>query len=124
MMNGIRMEYANTQAMMRQKNQMNAVGTAGVEESEKKQRKLEEERKSIQNSLLLMKTTSGDSVGSEESIKILERKLEEIDSRIKAGEKETPEVLAEEKKTTQEDGRFRIKNNFDVYETYRKQTIQ
>lgn len=120
MMNGIRMEYANTQAMMRQKNQMNAVGTAGVEESEKKQRKLEEERKSIQNSLLLMKTTSGDSVGSEESIKILERKLEEIDSRIKAEEKENPEVSAEEKKTTQEDGGFRIKNNFDVYETYKK----
>ncbi len=47
-----------------------------------------------------MKTTSGDSVGSEESIEFLERKLVEIENRIKTGEKETSKVPA---------------NNFDVY---------
>ncbi len=120
MMNGIRTEYANTQAMMRQNNQMNPADAGRTDETEKKRRELKEERKSIQNSLLLMKTTSGDSVGSEESIKILERKLEEIESRIKAEEKENPEVLAEGEKITQENGGFRIKNNFDVYETYKK----
>lgn len=81
MMNGIRTEYVNPQTMMRQNSRINSVNAGGKEETEKKQRALEGERKSVQNSLLLMKTTSGDSVGSQESIELLEKSLR----RSKAG---------------------------------------
>lgn len=100
MMNVLGTGHFNPQAALGRGSQMNPVNTGAAEESEKKQRTLEEEKKAIQNSLLLMKTTSGDSVGSEESIEFLERKLEEIENRIKTGEKETSKVPA---------------NNFDVY---------
>lgn len=115
MMNGIRTEYVNPKALMRQNSQMNSVNGDRTEENEKKQRELEEERKSIQNSLLLIKTTSGDSVGSKESIELLERKLEEIESWIKAGEKERSEIPAEGSRAVQENQEFMIRNNFDVY---------
>ena len=100
MMNVLGTGHFNPQAALGRGSQMNPGNTGEAEESEKKQRTLEEEKKAIQNSLLLMKTTSGDSVGSEESIEFLERKLEEIENRIKTGEKETSKVPA---------------NNFDVY---------
>ena len=115
MMNGIRTEYVNPKALMRQNSQMNPVNGDRTEENEKKQRELEEERKSIQNSLLLIKTTSGDSVGSKESIELLERKLEEIESWIKAGEKERSEIPTEGSRAVQENQEFMIRNNFDVY---------
>lgn len=115
MMNGIRTEYVNPQTMKRQNSRINSVNADGKEETEKKQRALEEERKSVQNSLLLMKTTSGDSVGSQESIELLEKKLEEIESRIRAGEKEKAETLPEEGTTVQGDKGFTQGNRFDVY---------
>lgn len=115
MVNVLRTEYVNPQAALRQSSQMNHSNMNMAEENEKKQRMLEEERKSVQNSLLLLKTSSEDSVGSEKSIKLLERKLEELDSQIKAGKKETAEIPAEDGKAGQENQGFMIKNNFDVY---------
>lgn len=115
MMNVLRTAYVNPQAAMHQNSQMNPVNVNMAEDSEKKQRALVEERKSIQNSLLLLKTTSGDSVGSEESVELLEKKLEELESRIKAGEKETAEIPAEDGKTVQESQKITIRNNFDRY---------
>lgn len=115
MMNVLRSEYVNPQAAMHQNSQMNPADVNTAEGNEKKQRTLEEERKSIQNSLLLLKTTSGDSVASEESIELLEKKLEELESRIKTGEKEMAEIPAEDGKTSRENHGFMIRNNFDVY---------
>ena len=40
------------------------------------------EKQSIQNSLLLMKGTSGDAGSSEENIELLEKKLEEITKEL------------------------------------------
>lgn len=111
MMNVLRTEYVNPQAAASRSSQMmNPADTAA--DSGKKQRALEEEKKAVQNSLLLMKTTSGDSVGSEESIELLEKKLEELESRIKAGEKEVAEIPDE---NGAESGGIMIKNRFDVY---------
>ncbi len=114
MINTVRNACADAQAMMQQDSRMNPVGTKTAMEDEKKQRTLEEEKKSVQNSLLLMKSTSGDSVGSEESIRLLEKKLEEIQSQIKAGENEQA-VSAEEGLAVQENKGVMIRNNFDVY---------
>lgn len=115
MMNVLRSEYVNPQAAMHQNSQMNPADVNTAEGNEKKQRTLEEERKSIQNSLLLLRTTSGDSVASEESIELLEKKLEELESRIKTGGKEMAEIPAEGRKTSRENHGFMIRNNFDVY---------
>jgi molecular chaperone GrpE (heat shock protein) len=115
MMNALRTEYVNPKAVMCQNNQMNSANVNTEEENEKKQRSLEEERKSIQNSLLLLKATSKDSVGSEESIKLLEKQLEELESQIKAVEKDTAEISAEDGKAIQENREFMIRNRFDVY---------
>ena len=57
MMNALRTEYVNPKAVMCQNNQMNSANVNTEEENEKKQRSLVEERKSIQNSLLLLKAT-------------------------------------------------------------------
>lgn len=113
MMNVLRTEYVNPQAAASRSSQMNPANTPA--DSEKRQRTLEEEKKAVQNSLLLMKTTSGDSVGSEESIELLEKKLEELESRIKAGEKKAAEIPDKAGESGAESGGIRIKNNFDVY---------
>lgn len=113
MMNVLRTEYVNPQAAASRSSQMNPANTPA--DSEKKQRTLEEEKKAVQNSLLLMKTTSGDSVGSEESIELLEKKLEELESQIKAGEKKAAEIPDEAGESGAESSGIRIKNNFDVY---------
>lgn len=126
MMNITRTEYVNTQAMLHRNSQRNPAGVNPAnadpinadpaEEKEKQQRMLKEEKQSIQNSLLLMKTTSGDSVGSEESIELLEKKLEEIESRIRAEEKAAAEVPAKDgnlKNYAQENAGMR--RQFDVY---------
>ena len=57
MMNVLRTEYVNPQAAASRSSQMNPANTPA--DSEKRQRTLEEEKKAVQNSLLLMKTTSG-----------------------------------------------------------------
>ena len=100
MVKNVKPGYVNPLEMIKKGGQTNRLGLGGMKTAEKKRKSLETEKQSLQNSLLLMKTTSGDSVGSEESIELLERKLEEIENRIKTGEKETSKVPA---------------NNFDVY---------
>ena len=47
-----------------------------------------EEKQSIQNALLLMKGTSGDSGASEEQIELLEKKLEEITGQLRVSKRE------------------------------------
>lgn len=56
--------------------------------AEKQQKTLEAEKQSIQNALLLMKGTSGDSGASEEQIELLEKKLEEITGELRASKRE------------------------------------
>lgn len=115
MIHAVKSGYVNPQDRMRQSYQMKAVNVKTSEEDEKKQRMLKEEKKSVQNSLLLMKTTSGDSAEPKESIERLEKKLEEIENQIKAGEKEAADILTKDESIAQESKETLIKNNFDVY---------
>lgn len=65
------------------------------------------EKQSIQNALLLMKGTSGDSGASEEQIELLEKKLEEITGELRASKREDGTAveqaqLSDTAKTSQE----------------------
>ena len=115
MMNVLGTGHFNPQAALSRGSQMNPVNTGAAEESEKKQRTLEEEKKAIQNSLLLMKGTSGDAGASEESIEVLEKKLEEITKELQSGRR----VMAEEWMTndtqTEEGEMSALRCNFDRF---------
>lgn len=86
MINNIRPNYINPLTMM--KNNKRAKPLSLDKAEEKNQKALESEKQSIQNSLLLMKGTSGNGETSEENIKLLEKKLEEITTEIKTTKQE------------------------------------
>ena len=87
----------------------------GMKTAEKKRKSLETEKQSLQNSLLLMKGTSGDAGASEESIEVLEKKLEEITKELQSGRR----VMAEEWMTndtqTEEGEMSALRCNFDRF---------
>lgn len=64
---------------------------------EKKQKELEAKKQSIQNSLLLMKGTSGNGEASEENIELLEKKLEDITNEIRANTQKNVEAVMTDK---------------------------
>ena len=68
--------------------QKNVFHTDGFPTAEKKQRNLEAEKQSIENSLLLMKGTSDNAGSSKENIELLEKKLEEITKELRISRKE------------------------------------
>ena len=88
----------------------------GIETAEKRKRSLESEKQSIQNSLLLMKGTSGDAGSSEENIELLEKKLEEITKELEANRQETVETLTAKGERVKESGELITHNHFDIYE--------
>lgn len=114
MIHSVNSGNVNSQIMIRQSSQSKQSGLKAAGTAEKKQRTLEEEKQAIQNSLLIMKTTSSDSAGSEESIELLEKKLEEIQNEIKSGNNVLEGVLSEKESSLQPEG-VRIRNNFDIY---------
>lgn len=87
--------------MMKNVRHGNHLNTGGMKTAEKRQKSLEAQKQSIQNSLLLMKGTSGDAATSEESIELLEKKLEEITKEIQSGRQDTVEEMLTEKDTLQ-----------------------
>ena len=89
MINNTRPNYINPLAMMKNNKQVKPLGLESLDKAgEKKQKSLEAEKQSIQNSLLLMKGSSGNGETSEENIKLLEKKLDEITAEIKATRQE------------------------------------
>lgn len=85
MVNNIKSGYVNPLIMMRSDRgrQAKPFYSEGTQTAEKRQKALEAEKQSIQNSLLLMKGSSGDAGSSEKNIELLEKKLEEITKEIK-----------------------------------------
>lgn len=101
MINNIKPDYINPLTMMKNSKQAKPLSLDALKAREKKQKALEAEKQSIQNSLLLMKGTSGNGETSEENIKLLEKKLDEITNEIKTNRQEAKcainEKQAEEK---------------------------
>lgn len=75
--------------MVKNNKQAKPLGLESMDKArEKRQKALEAEKQSIQNSLLLMKGTSGNGETPEENIKLLEKKLDEITAEIKTTRQE------------------------------------
>ena len=100
MINNIRPNYINPLTMM--KNNKRAKPLSLDKAEEKNQKALESEKQSIQNSLLLMKGTSGNGETSEENIKLLEKKLEEITTEIKTTKQEAIKKVPIDEKQLEE----------------------
>ncbi|MCI8292990.1 MAG: hypothetical protein HFH53_05585 [Hespellia sp.] len=83
MVNPVRPGYVNPLTTMENHKQTTIFHMKTATTTEKRQKTLEAKKQSLQNSLLLMKGTSGDAGASEESIALLEKKLEEITKEIK-----------------------------------------
>lgn len=96
MVNKIRPDYVNPLTMMKNHKQKNPLDLVPGKAEEKKQKALEAEKQSIQNSLLLLKGASGNGETPEEDIKILEKKLEEVTNAIQTSKRENPEQAAAE----------------------------
>lgn len=96
MVNNVRPGYVNPLTMMKsgKDRPITSLCSNGIQKAEKRQRDLEAEKQSIQNSLLLMKGTSQNAGNSEETIKLLEKKLEEITKEMKIDRKNTAEDMA------------------------------
>lgn len=101
MVNNVKPGYVNPLTMMKNVRHGNHLNAGGMKTAEKRQKSLEAQKQSIQNSLLLMKGTSGDAATSEESIELLEKKLEEITKEIQSGRQDTVEEMLTEKDTLQ-----------------------
>ena len=111
MINNIRPNYINPLTMM--KNNKRAKPLSLDKAEEKNQKALESEKQSIQNSLLLMKGTSGNGETSEENIKLLEKKLEEITTEIKTTKQEAIKKVPIDEKQLEE--RSIIQGAFDTF---------
>lgn len=85
MVNAVKQGYVNPLTMMKQGKQTNHFPAEAVKNVQKRQKNLETEKQSIQNTLLLMKGTSGESGASKENIELLEKKLEEVTAQVEAG---------------------------------------
>lgn len=118
MVNNVKPGYVNPLTMMGggKDKQKNLFHTKGSQTAEKKQRALEAEKQSIENSLLLMKGTSGDAGSSKENIELLEKKLEEITKEIGANRQKTVRAATAEEKQAEQMEKPMMHNNFDIYE--------
>ncbi len=117
MVNNVKPGYVNPLTMMgsNKNGQTKPLYSEGIQTAEKRKKSLEAKKQSIQNSLLLMKGTSGDAGSSEENIEVLEKKLEEITKEIQTNRQETVETVTANEEQTEESGRF-IMHRFDAYE--------
>lgn len=117
MVNNVKPGYVNPLTMMgsNKNGQTKPLYSEGIQTPEKRKKFLEAKKQSIQNSLLLMKGTSGDAGGSEENIEVLEKKLEEITKEIQTNRQGTVETVTANEEQTEESGRF-IMHRFDAYE--------
>jgi hypothetical protein len=114
MINNIKPGYVNPLKMMKKDSHKNALDlVGGMKKAEKRQKELEAEKQSLQNSLLLMKGTSGDAGTSEESIEVLEKKLEEITKEIQSGRKPAAGEWHKEDVQTEESQMSVMRRNFD-----------
>lgn len=118
MLNNVKPSYVNPLTMMKsdKNRQVKPFYPDGIQTAKKRKRSLEAEKQSIQNSLLLMKGTSGDAGNSEENIELLEKKLEEITKEIEANRQETVETLTAKGERVEESGGLITHNHFDTYE--------
>lgn len=118
MVNNVKPGYVNPLTMMKsgKNRQAKSFYPTGAQTAEKRKKSLEAEKQAIQNSLLLMKGTSGDAGSSEENIELLEKKLEEITKEIKTDRQETEKTVTAKEEGAKESGRFIVRNNFDIYE--------
>ena len=117
MINNVKPGYVNPLTMggSGKNKQTKPIYLEGIETAEKRKKSLEAEKQSIQNSLLLMKGTSGDAGSSEENIELLEKKLEEITKELETNRQETVETVTAKEERVEESGRF-IMRKFDAYE--------
>ena len=136
MVNSIRPNYVNPLKMMKSTGRAERLNPGMQKTPEKQQKALETKKQSIQNALLLMKGTSGDSGASEEHVEMLEKKLEEITNEIRTSKRETgaaadpirsskAEELLEERKRLEEKRMDRLELHSDkmaagqnLYETF------
>ena len=118
MINNVKPGYVNPLSMVRsgREKQGKPFYSEGVQTAEKRGKALEAEKQSIQNSLLLMKGTSGDAGCSEENIELLEKKLEEITKEIEANRQETVEIMTAKEEQEEKGGKPVMHNKFDIYE--------
>ena len=118
MVNNVKPGYGNPLTMMRsnKNGQTKPLYSEGIQTAEKRKKSLEAKKQSIQNSLLLMKGTSGDAGNSEENIEVLEKKLEEITKEIKTNRQETVEIVTAKEEQVEESRRLIKHNKFDTYE--------
>ncbi len=118
MVNNVKAGYVNPLTMMKNGKigQTKSIHLGVFKTAEKKQKFLEAEKQSLQNSLLLMKGTSGDAGGSEENMELLEKKLEEITNEIKTSRQEATEKSVMNGRLIEETRPSVISHNFDRYE--------
>ena len=115
MINNTRPNYINPLAMMKNNKQVKPLGLESLDKAgEKKQNSLEAEKQSIQNSLLLMKGSSGNGETSEENIKLLEKKLDEITAEIKATRQEAIKNVPIDEKQAEE--KSAVQGVFDTFQ--------
>ncbi len=115
MVRNVKPGYVNPLEMMKKDGQTNRLGLGGMKTAEKKRKSLETEKQSLQNSLLLMKGTSGDAGASEESIEVLEKKLEEITKELQSGRKVTAEEWMANDTQMEEGETSALRGNFDRF---------
>lgn len=115
MVRNVKPGYVNPLEMMKKDGQTNRLGLGGMKTAEKKRKSLETEKQSLQNSLLLMKGTSGDAGASEESIEVLEKKLEEIAKELQSGRKVTAEEWMANDTQMEEGETSALRGNLDRF---------
>lgn len=114
MINNIRPNYINPLTMVKNNKQAKPLGLESMDKTrEKRQKALEAEKQSIQNSLLLMKGTSGNGETPEENIKLLEKKLDEITAEIKTTRQEAIKNVPINEKQAEE--KAIIHGDFDTF---------
>ena len=118
MLNNVKPSYVYQLTMMKsdKNRQVKPFYPDGIQTAKKRKRSLEAEKQSIQNSLLLMKGTSGDAGNSEENIELLEKKLEEITKELETNRQETVETVTAKEERVEESGGLITHNHFDTYE--------
>lgn len=118
MVNNVKPGYMNPMTTMKNSKigQGKAIHLRVLKMAEKKQKFLVAEKQSLQNSLLLMKGTSGDRGGSKENIELLEEKLEEITNEMKTNKQEATEKSVMNGRQLEEKGESMIRYHFVRYE--------
>lgn len=123
MVNQVRPGYVNPLTMMKSSRQATDLKAGARKDEEKKQKALEAEKQLIQNSLLLMKGTSGNGETSKENIELLEKKLEEITNELKANKNESAKLVGADERQEEESGRPKAVRNFDLYEKEKREHV-